>query len=70
MDRSGFFILTLPHLWRCKVFYRFGQAKFGYGGSISGSNQFTLLPQPPLKMMLDLKVVKKGLGNNHLTSLI
>jgi len=36
----------------------FWQAKFAYGGSILGSSQFTLLPQLPQKMMLDLKVVK------------
>jgi len=29
------------------------QAKFAYGGSILGSIQFTLLPQLPLKIMLD-----------------
>ncbi len=29
-----------------------------YGGSILGSSQFTLLPQLPLKMTLNLKVVK------------
>ncbi len=33
-------------------------AKFAYGGSILGSSHFTLLSQMPLKMMLDLKVVK------------
>jgi len=36
----------------------FGQAKFGYGGSILGLRQFTQLPQPLLKTSLDLKVVK------------
>jgi len=39
-------------------FHTFGQAKFAYGRSVLGSSQFTLLPQIPLKMMLDLKVVK------------
>jgi len=34
------------------------QAKFAYGGSILGLSQFTLLPQLPLKTMLNLKVVK------------
>jgi hypothetical protein len=38
--------------------YGFGQAKFAYDGSILGSSQFTLLSQMPLKMMLNLKVVK------------
>jgi len=36
----------------------FVQAKFAYGGWILGSSQFTLLPQLPLKTMLDFKVVK------------
>jgi len=40
------------------VFHGFGQAKFAHGGSILGSNQFTLLHQLPLKTMFDLKVVK------------
>jgi len=40
------------------MFHRFGQAKFAHVGSVSGSNQFTLLPQLPLKTKLDLKVVK------------
>jgi len=40
------------------VFQGFGQAKFAYGGLILGSSHFTLLPKLPLKMMLDLKVVK------------
>jgi len=40
------------------VFHGFGQAKFAYGGSILGSSQFTLLPQLPVKAMVDLKVVK------------
>jgi len=41
-----------------RAFHGFGQAKFAYGGSVLGSSQFVLLPQLPLKMMLDLKVVK------------
>jgi len=41
-----------------KAFHGFGQAKFAYGGSILGSNQFTLLPQLPLKTVQVLKVVK------------
>jgi len=40
------------------VFRGFGQAKFPDDGSILGSNQFSLLSQLPLKMKLDLKVVK------------
>jgi hypothetical protein len=40
------------------VFHGFGQAQFAYGGLISGSSLFTLLPKLPLKMMLSLKVVK------------
>jgi len=41
-----------------RAFHGFGQAKFAYGGSILGLSQFTLLPQLPLKIMLQLKVVK------------
>jgi len=40
-----------------RAFYRLGQAKFSDGGSVLGSSQFSILPQP-LKMMLGLKVVK------------
>jgi len=41
-----------------RAFHGLGQAKFAYGGSVLGLNQFTLLPKMPLKMMLDLKAVK------------
>jgi len=41
-----------------RAFHGFGQDKFPYGGSVLGSSQFTPLPQLPLKMTLDLKVVK------------
>jgi hypothetical protein len=41
-----------------RVFHRFRQAKFAYGGSILSSSQFLLLPQLPQKMELALKVVK------------
>jgi len=41
-----------------RAFRGFEQAKFAYGGSILGMSQFKLLPQLPLKIMLDLKVVK------------
>jgi len=41
-----------------RAFHGFGQAKFAYGGSVLGSSQHTQLPQLPLKMMLNLKVVK------------
>ncbi len=40
------------------AFHRYGQANLAYGGSILGLSQFTLLSHLPLKMMLDLKVVK------------
>jgi len=43
-----------------RVFHRFVQAKFAYGGSVLGSSQFTLLPHLPLKTMLNLKVVKSN----------
>jgi len=42
----------------CRAFHGFWQAKFACGGSILGSSQFTLLLQLPIKMTLDLKVVK------------
>jgi hypothetical protein len=41
-----------------RAFHGFRQAKFAFGGLILGSSQFTILPQLPLKMMLNLKVVK------------
>jgi len=44
-----------------REFHRFGQVKFAYGGLILGLSQFTLLLQLPLKMMLNLKVVKFNL---------
>jgi hypothetical protein len=34
------------------------QAKFAYAGSILSSRHFLLLPQPPQKILLALKVVK------------
>jgi len=37
---------------------RFAQAKFADDGSIFGSNQLSLLSKLPLKISLDLKVVK------------
>jgi len=39
-------------------FHRFGQAKFADGGSILGLRQLSLLSELPLKMMINLKVVK------------
>jgi len=39
-------------------FRDFGQAKVVYGGLILGSSPLTIPTQLPLKMMLDLKVVK------------
>jgi len=42
-----------------RAFHGFGQAKFAFhGGLILDSSKFTLLPQLPLKITLDLKVVK------------
>jgi len=38
-----------------RAFYGFWQAKFADGGLILGLSQSTLLPQLPLKMMLDSK---------------
>ncbi len=48
----------LQHKKNNRAFYGFGQAKFAYGGSVSSSTQFTLLPQLPLIENLNLKVVK------------
>jgi hypothetical protein len=40
------------------VHHRFRQAKFGYGGLISSSSQFLILPYRPLKTSLAIKVIK------------
>jgi len=40
------------------MFHGFGQAKFEDGGLILGFSQLSLLCELPLKIMLDLKVVK------------
>jgi len=44
-----------------RVFHGFGQAKFPDGGSVLGSNQFSVLPQLPPKILFDSKVVKISL---------
>jgi len=36
----------------------FGQAKFPAGGLVLGSNQFSILPKQPAKILPDSKVVK------------
>jgi len=41
-----------------RAFHIFEQAKFPDDGSILGSSQFSMLPQLPLKMLLNSKVVK------------
>ena len=46
------------HLDIYRVFHRFGQAKFAYGGQVLGLSQLLLLPQLPEKTKLALKVVK------------
>jgi len=52
------------HLYRLyqncteRAFHGFGKAKFLDGGSVMGSSQFSMLPQLPPKIQLDLKVVK------------
>jgi len=46
----------LIHSYR--AFRKFGQAKFPDGGLILGLSQFSILPQLPLKILLDSKVVK------------
>jgi len=48
--------MWLPNINR--EFHRVGQAKFPNCHSVLGSSQFSKLPQLPLKMMLDLEVVK------------
>ncbi len=47
----------LSTLWN-REFHSLEQAKFAHGGSILGSSQFKLLPQLPLKMTLNFKIVK------------
>jgi len=47
-----------------------GQAKICEGGSALGKSRFFLLPQLPQKTMIDSKVVKIDLKNNHLALLI
>jgi len=49
-----------------RAFHGFGQAKFAFGGSILGSNQFTA--PAAFKTMLDINVVKIDSINNHLAS--
>jgi len=44
-----------------RVFHWFRQVKFANRGSILGLSQFTLLPQLPQKMALNLKFDKIGL---------
>jgi len=53
---NNFFFAVCKECYR--AFLGFGQAKFPHGGSVLGSSQFTVLPQLPLEMMLDSKVVK------------
>jgi hypothetical protein len=38
-----------------RAFHRFGHAKFNYSDLILGSSQYSLLPQLPQKMVLNLK---------------
>jgi len=51
-------LVHLSNRFLYRAFHGFGQAKFAYGGSILGLSQFTLLSKLPLKMSLDIKVVK------------
>jgi len=53
-----------------RAFYGFVQAKFPDGGLVLSMSQFSILPQLPPKIMLDSKVVKIDLQNNHLALLI
>jgi len=54
---TNFFRLLITE-YATESSYRFGQAKFAYGGLVLGSGQFTLQPQLPLKTTHDLKVDK------------
>jgi len=58
LDRSCYLSVKQHHEIRYIAFHRFGQAEFAYGGLILDSSQFLMLSQLPLKMMLDLNVVK------------
>jgi len=41
-----------------RAFHGFGQARFPDGGLVLGSSQFSILPQLPLKIVLDSKMAK------------
>jgi len=65
IQENFFFVLkNIQENLMYKVFLGFGQAKFSDdgliddGSLIDGSSQFTLLPNLPPKMILDLKSVK------------
>jgi hypothetical protein len=51
-------ILDLTFVAFNRAFYRFGQAKFLWGGFVLGSSQFSLMPQLPQKITLNFKVPK------------
>jgi len=52
------------------VFHGFEQAKLGYGGSVLGSSQFSILPQLHQKTDTRFKSGQEGLENNHLAMLV
>jgi len=60
LEAKNYFLIIISFITfdRYRVFLGFGQAKFACGGSVLGTSQFTILPELPLKMMLDLVVVK------------
>jgi hypothetical protein len=52
-------VSTTENIWwyTYRAVHGIGQAKFPDGGSVLGSSQFSILPQLPLKMMLDSNIV-------------
>jgi hypothetical protein len=67
---KGQAIKDIKGLWY-RVFQGFGQAKFAAdGGLILGLRHSSLLSELPLKMTLNLNVVKINSKIHHLTSLL
>jgi len=57
--------------WTYRVFHKFRQAKFAYGGLVLGSSPFSLLPQlPASKNDVWFKSGQNRLEINHLNLLI
>jgi len=66
---KGQAVKDIKGLWY-RVFHSFGQAKFDDGGLILGLRHLLLLSELPLKMTLNLNVVKINSKIHHLTSLL